>query len=68
MEGGGVAGVVLGEKMLVSTQVGIRVICMWATSAPGGLSFSVLGGGAAQTMAVFFFFWFFFWSGGWGAR
>lgn len=42
--------------MLVSPQVGIRVICMWATSAPGGLPFSVLGGGAAQTMAVFFFF------------
>lgn len=56
----------LREKMLVSPQVGIRVICMWATSAPGGLPFSVLGGGAAQTMAVFFGVFFFFGAGGGG--
>lgn len=44
------------ENVGFSLQVGIRIICMWATSAPRGLPFSVLKGESAQTMAVFFFF------------
>lgn len=37
----------------LSLQVGNRIICMWATSAPRGPPFSVLTGESAQTMAVF---------------
>lgn len=36
-----------------SLQVGNRIICMWATSAPRGPPFSVLKGECAQTIAVF---------------
>lgn len=41
------------ERERESLQVGIRIICMWATSAPRGLPFSFLKGESAQTMAVF---------------
>lgn len=47
------------EKRLVSRQVGIHVIYMWATSAPGGLPYSLSSAAKLlllllQTMAVFF--------------
>lgn len=40
------------EKKRLSLQVGNRIICMWATSAPRGPPFSVLKGESVQTMAV----------------